>query len=203
MRVFSKIALGLSVASAAVMFSVGCSATQSVSEESLGLRKTNLYTEADTTSEKTNYGKSYAGSGHKIVRAFQDAPPMIPHDVDGMLPITINNNSCVGCHMPEVAPAMGATPIPQSHFTDFRPHHNFDGKTFSKAVDNMKNETSIKKLDQLSNARFNCSQCHAPQSDGQLVENNFEADFITKDGANRSSWSGSKLLEGLDTINGK
>jgi len=171
-----------------------------ISEESLGLRKVDLYSEDSVKPDETKYSKEYAGSGYKINRAFQDAPPMIPHDVEGMLPITINNNQCTSCHMPEVASSMGATEIPESHFMDFRPKHKFDGKKFKKSIDNMKNEIDIKTTSQLAGARFNCSQCHAPQSEGQLVENTFTPEYTQKDGASKSSWSGSKLTEGLDTL---
>ncbi len=214
MKTVVKITLGL--ATAVVLF-VGCGdgsvvpakeakkPVLTISEESLGLRKTDIYTENNNTiSTQAHYSDKFAGSGHKIQRAFQDAPPMIPHDVEGMLPITINDNQCVGCHMPEVAANVGATSIPTSHFLDMRPHDHYDGKTFTKAVDNMKNETSIKSTNgKLAGARFNCTQCHAPQSQGQLVENNFEADYTSKDGASKSSWNGAKLMEGLDTVNGK
>ncbi len=202
--------IALSVLAASTLFFVGCSddaqpvkqevVKPTVSEESLGLRKVDLYTEDTVAPDTTKYGKEYAGSGYKIKRAFQDAPPMIPHDVEGMLPIQINNNQCIGCHTPEVAVGMGATPIPKSHFTNFRPNHKFDGKKFEKSIDNMKNEIAIQEKDTLVNARFNCSQCHAPQSEGQLVENTFSPEFTSKDGANKSSWSGSKLTEGLDTL---
>lgn len=206
--------LGIALAAAAFIF-VGCSdqnaaapaekaqkhVEPTISEESLGLRKTGIYGEQSTMPDKTQYGTSMAGSGHKIKRAFQDAPPMIPHDTEGMLPITINNNACIGCHMPDVAAAMGATPVPESHFLDMRPKHNYDGKIFSKAIDNMKNETSVKKIDHLSGARFNCSQCHAPQSQGDLaVPNTFEPIYTAKDGAEKSSWKGTNLYEGLDTL---
>ena len=175
-----------------------------VTEKSLGLRKTDLYTEATTTSDKTHYSTEYAGSGHKIKRAFQDAPPMIPHDTEGMLPIKISDNQCKSCHMPEVAVSMNATPIPTSHFTNFRPTHKFDGKQFTKSIDNLKNEVSIKSTgDKLSGARFNCTQCHAPQSTGKLaVENTFEAVYSDADGASKSSWVGTRLTDALDT-NGK
>jgi cytochrome c-type protein NapB len=180
------------------------SGSSTVTEESLGLRKTDIYTEDTTTGDKTMYGTGYAGSGYKIKRAFQDAPPMIPHDTDGMLPITISSNQCTSCHAPEVASSMGALPYPVSHMTDFRPSHKFDGKTFTKAVDNMKNEVSIKSTgDKLAGARFNCTQCHAPQSTGKLaVENTFEAVYSNKDGASKSSWVGTRLTNDLDT-NGK
>ena len=176
-----------------------------VTEKSLGLRETDLYSEEfNTHGHKAGYSTTYAGSGHKIKRAFQDAPPMVPHDTEGMLPITIKDNQCIGCHMPEVASSMGATPIPSSHFLNMRPKHNFDGKMFTKAIDNMKNETSIKSNgSKLYGGRFNCSQCHAPQSgDDVSVKNTFEADFTSPDGESKSSWNGSTLLEGLDTSNG-
>ncbi len=215
MKAISKMTIGLA---AAALLIVGCGdaanaampakevkAPAFVTEKSLGLRKTDLYSErTDTVGHEAKYSTKYAGSGHKIKRAFQDAPPMIPHDVVGMVPIKIKDNQCKGCHMPEVAPSMGATPIPSSHFTNFRPTHNYNGKAFTKSIDNMKNETSIKAEKKLVGARFNCTQCHASQSGDDLaVGNTFEADFTSADGASKSSWAGTKLMEGIDTVNGK
>ena len=95
---------------------------------------------------------------------------------------------------------MGATPIPPSHFLDMRPRHICDGKKFKKKIDNTKNETDIKKLTHLSQARFNCSQCHAPQSQGNpSVENLFEANFTKKGGEFKSSWD-EVVLDDLDTV---
>lgn len=204
MKTITKITLALGAVAllAASSINAANTVTPSISEESLGLRKTDINKESDTVGSKTQYSTQSAGASTKITRAFQDAPPMIPHDVEGMLPITINDNQCVSCHMPEVAADMGATPIPTSHFTDFRPHPTYDGKVFKQPADTMKNEISIKKLDSLAGARYNCTQCHAPQSDGQLVENNFKADYTAKDGASKSTWSGSKLTDGLNTIIG-
>jgi len=195
MKLVSKITLSIAVASS--IFFAGCQST--VSEESLGLRKTNLYTEAaDTAGNKVQYSTNAAGSGKFINRAFQDAPPMIPHDVEGMLPIKIGNNACIGCHAPAVAKSVGATPYPSSHMTNFRPSSSYAVKGVNTSDGTLKH-ISIKKEGKLVGARFNCSQCHAPQSEGQLVENTFEADFTSANGANRSSWSGSKLMEGIDT----
>ncbi len=220
MKLATKITL--SIVGCSVLFFTGCNESNAapmkqevvkptISEESLGLRKVDLYSENTVTPDETKYGTNYAGSGHTINRAFQDAPPMIPHDVEGMLPITINNNQCTSCHMPEVAVSMNATPIPSSHFTDFRPKTSLanDGRITKNgtAVDNTSSDklshVSIKKMSSLSGARFNCSQCHAPQSEGQLVENTFTPEFTSKDGAKKSSWSGSKLTEGLDTLLGE
>ncbi|MDD2699073.1 MAG: nitrate reductase cytochrome c-type subunit [Arcobacteraceae bacterium] len=202
MKQISKIGLSL-VAMAFITVTGFANSKQSVSDESIGLRKTSVDAEDIVKPSVTKYGKAAPGTSHKIKRAFQDAPPMVPHDVEGMLPITVNDNQCISCHMPEVAASMGATPVPKSHFTNFRPLPKYDGQTFDKTVDDMKNETAIKEQETLVNARFNCSQCHAPQSEGELVKNNFKAVYTKKDGANKSSWSGSKLTEGLDTLNDK
>ena len=172
----------------------------SVSEESLGLRKTDIYAEDDTLAEKTEYRSAQPGTSTKIKRAYQDAPPMIPHDVTDFLPITRTNNACVGCHAPDIAPAMGATPIPPSHYLDMRPRHICDGVKFKKSIDNTKNETDVKKLTHLSQARFNCSQCHAPQSQGNpSVENLFEANYTKEGGEFKSSWD-EVVLDSLDTV---
>ncbi len=212
MKTMSKITIGL--VAAALLF-VGCGdsgkaapsadakVAPTITEASLGLRKTDLYSESSTSAAKTEYRTGTAGSSARISRAFQDAPPMIPHDTDGMLPIKIGDNQCTGCHMPEVASSMGATPIPVSHFTNFRPTHTIVNGTFKKSIDNMKNEMAIKETTHLQGARFNCSQCHAPQSQGNLaVENTFEAVYTSADGAERSRWSGTSLTDSLDTIKG-
>jgi len=220
MKLLSKITVGLFTA--ALIF-VGCgndakpttqeSVKPTISEESLGLRKTNLYVEGDETKgHQANYSTAPATTSSKIKRAFQDAPPMIPHDVEGMLPITINDNQCTGCHMPELAESMGATPLPSSHFTDFRPVTSMtndgrmtkDGKVLKNTTSETREDISIKSTgEQLAGARFNCSACHAPQSGDDLaVQNTFEPDYTNPDGTSASSWSGTKLMEGLDTVNG-
>jgi cytochrome c-type protein NapB len=209
MKTINKITIGLV---ATTLLIVGCGdvakaapakevkAPSFVTEESLGLRKTDLYSEAsDTKGHKAQYSKTYAGSGHKIKRAFQDAPPMIPHDVEGMLPVTIKDNQCISCHDPKVAKDMGATPYPSSHMTNFRPSSSYAIKG-ENTSDGTLNHISIVKDTKLIGARFNCTQCHAPQSGDDLaVENTFEAVYTHKDGASKSSWSGTKLMEGIDT----
>ncbi|MEA3373176.1 MAG: nitrate reductase cytochrome c-type subunit [Campylobacterota bacterium] len=202
-----KIVLG---AITAAMLMVGCTdsaapAAQAevkptITEESLGLRKTDLYSENTTVAAKTTYGTAAAGGSAKFERAFDNAPPMIPHDTEGMLPITMNDNQCTGCHMPEVAPSMGATPIPASHFASFRPVTEIgaddrmvkDGASVDNTSDKL---TSLHTMDTMNHARYNCSQCHAPQSTGDLlVENNFRPDFQSE-----SMKSGSSLLDTLNT----
>ena len=196
-----KLALAITVATT-ILFAA--SAPKTVTEDSLGLRKVDIYSEDKAAPAETKYGTSAPMSGYKIERAYQNAPPMIPHDVDGLLEITPSNNACIGCHEPAVAESMGATPIPKSHYIDFRPKNIIqDGGNFVKGVDNMKNETSIKPIDTMSNARYNCSACHAPQSTGALaVENTFEANFTRKDGKAHSTWD-EVLTDDLDTLKKK
>ncbi len=177
----TNIAFGLFAVT--TIFIVGCSNNQTMSEESIGLRKTDLYSENTTVADKTEYIKKVAGESQVIERAFENAPPMIPHDVEGMIPITINNNSCTGCHVPGVAESLNATPIPKSHFTDFRPDTSLakDGKIVKegKVIDNTSDIKTVgKSLENLSGSRFNCTLCHAPQSIAtKAPKNNFEADF--------------------------
>lgn len=198
---FSK--LTLAIAASAAVFTVGCAtATKTVSEESLGLRNVDLYSETTAVGDKTQYSSKPAGTSTKIDRAFENAPPMIPHSVDGMLPITINNNQCTSCHDPMVASSMGATPLPKSHFTDFRPGTSLakDGRISKegKAVTNTSDFKTVgKPLPTLAGARFNCSQCHAPQSEAtEAPKNVFKADF-RYEGANQQSNLIDNINEGV------
>ena len=156
-----------------VFIATGCAVSSSYNEEELGLRKTEIYGEKTTTGELTSYSKVAAGESKMIPRAFENAPPMIPHDVDGMLDITKESNSCLGCHVPGVAEEIKATPTPKSHLYDMR-----TGKT----------------LAEVSQARYNCTACHAPQSNNEpLVKNEFAPQYRKTDGAQRSN-----LLDSLN-----
>ncbi len=173
--------------------------SESISDVSLGLRKTNLFSEEDTAADRTEYISSAPGTSQKIKRAFENAPPMIPHSVKDLLPITKNNNACLGCHMPNVAEAAKATPIPPSHFTNFRPMTELgaSGEVLKEGLA-ISNTSDIKivarKLDKLYPGRYNCSQCHAPQSkQDAIVKNNFQPDFRSQDAQEKSNL--------IDTIN--
>ena len=84
-------------------------------------------------------------------RSYPDAPPMIPHSLDDMLPITLAKNNCLMCHQQpdrigQKSPG-APTPLPTSHYT------------------------SAKKL---QGSRYNCMACHAPQADAKpLVKNTY------------------------------
>jgi len=158
-----------------------------VSERALGLRKTDLYSEDTATGVKTDYSRPAPGTSTKFERAYRDAPPMIPHSVEGLLPITKMNNQCLGCHLPEVAPSVGATPISPTHFTNYRPDTVMkdgnvlkEGKILGKDMGNTSDIklAKAKKSDTLYQGRFNCTQCHAPQAKVKTdVANTFRPDY--------------------------
>jgi len=178
-----------------------------VTEEALGLRKTDLYAEAgDTEGVQADFSRPAPGSSTKFERAYVNAPPMIPHSVEGLLPITQSNNQCIGCHMPEAAKAVNATPIPVSHFTNYRPDTVLkdgemvkEGKVVGLGKGGMGNVSDIlvakaKKSDKLYQGRFNCSQCHAPQAKiDTLVGNTFQPDGLTDE-----LKSGSSLADAMN-----
>jgi cytochrome c-type protein NapB len=144
-------------------------------EEGPGIRKIPLYDEKTVKPIHGEYSKESPGKSKKIERAFDNSPPMIPHKTEGMLPMTVQYKMtwfftvmCVGCHMPEDAKSIKATPIPQSHFMDFR--------------------TGEVLRDELDRKRTFCIQCHVPQTDAKLpVENLFEGQFRDERGKNRSN----------------
>jgi nitrate reductase (cytochrome), electron transfer subunit len=130
----------------------------SINEEELGLRKVTLYNERDIVPPGTAYSSVDPGESELYERAYENAPPMIPHSVADLLPITTEFNACIECHMPDEAEDMGSTPIPQSHLVNLRTQQDLGGKLYQ--------------------GRFFCSQCHAPQTQLNLVvENDFKAEF--------------------------
>ena len=105
-----------------------------------------------------NWTKPAAGEAQRYDRSFENAPPLIPHDLEGLIPITADNNMCVSCHMPEVAKDVGATPIPKSHLYSIRSKKDLEGK--------------------LSDDRFNCTTCHVPQANVEAkFKNNFKPEY--------------------------
>jgi len=176
----SKILIGLASISALGIALYAAGGT--ISEDELGLRKTTLFNEK-VAPAATKYTKAAPGTSKRFDRSYENAPPLIPHSVDGLLPITKSNNACLGCHMPNVAKSMGATPIPKTHFTNYRPITKLDKKgEIVKEGKVIKNTSDIKtvahKQKTLYQGRYNCSQCHVPQSNTKLlVKNNFKPEF--------------------------
>jgi cytochrome c-type protein NapB len=129
-----------------------------VADDQMGLSRTAV---SDAPApEVFAYGTAMPGSSQVLPRAFQNAPPQVPHSLEGLTPVTLQSNACVGCHLqpdnigkPKVKGA--PTPIPASHYTDLRR----DPQTVTR---------------QLTGARYVCTQCHAPQAGvPPLVGNSF------------------------------
>ena len=126
----------------------------------MGLSKTSVF---DTPTPKVyHYDKTVPGESKVLPRAYLNAPPQVSHDISDFLPITAESNMCVACHNLKVQWGKkikkgDATPIPPSHYTDLR-------------------NAPAKVTENLVNARYNCTQCHVPQTDAPaLVENTFKS----------------------------
>ncbi|PSM52063.1 periplasmic nitrate reductase NapAB, small subunit, periplasmic diheme cytochrome c550 protein [Campylobacter blaseri] len=141
-----------------VCLSIACVWAAGINDESIGLRKVSLMDENKVKIEDINYSAQPPGMSTRFDRSFENAPPMIPHDLDGLLPITTELNMCTTCHMPEFAKDVGSTSVPKSHLVDLRTGKDDKGM--------------------LDGSRYNCVQCHAPQANTEpLVKNKFHPNF--------------------------
>lgn len=143
---------------------MGAKEDKSISDESLGLSKVSVNADSGLKTEAFTYqGKNPGENNKKIPRAYDNAPPMIPHDISAFGEITKDSNSCVGCHMPEAAKAVGAIAVPKTHMTNLRTGKDLKGELYE--------------------GRYNCTQCHAPQAVlDPAVMNKFKGAFRAKTG---------------------
>lgn len=157
------------------------------SEEELGYRKTTIHDEASPLDEMAGYPNQIAGSGELISRSFENAPPLIPHSVTGMYPITIKLNACIQCHLPGKQDTALVSPMPRSHFINYRPKHKLKQGIFIRVTED--NEVTSSDLgDKMYLGRYNCSQCHVPQTDTEIkIQNNFETVFRNLDDSIKSN----------------
>lgn len=130
-----------------------------IDELNMGLSKTSVF---DTPSpEPFTYPKTKAGKSEKLPRAYKGIPPQIPHKVDSYLPISPEDNQCLECHdKPKLIGKKGTkkSPMSKAHYIDPR-------------------GSNQEMADEVVGARFNCTQCHVPQSGAPaLVENTFRGD---------------------------
>jgi len=155
---FDSVMKMIQLASLALITSGAVYAETPIKAEDMGLSKTSVFDVP--TPRVSHYNVLPPGQSKLLPRAYQGAPPQVPHDIADYLPITTVSNMCIACHAQpdqwgKTREQGMATPIPPSHYTDQR---NAPGKV----------------TEQLIGARFNCNQCHVPQSDApQLVENTF------------------------------
>ncbi len=138
-------------------------------EEDLGLRHETIYEESTTVPVHGETTTKEPGESTKFERSFENSPPLIAHDISGMLPLEgEGDNICQGCHMPEEAGFSGATPIPSSHLIDLNTGEYLRGK--------------------LDGSRYNCLQCHVTQNIlTPAVANIFKGEFRDEKGRYRSN----------------
>lgn len=166
------LAVVVAAVSAGLLFSCAQTRTETrakeaYSEEELGLRQETLYDESTTMPIHGETTTKEPGESTRFERSFENSPPLIPHDISGMLPLE-KENICMGCHMPEEAVFSGATPIPSSHLINLTTGEYLRGK--------------------LDGSRFNCLQCHVIQTTlSPAVQNIFKGEFRDEKGRYRSN----------------
>ncbi len=154
----NKIILLTVFISLVAMLFYGCEVPKSVSEEEIGIRKQTLFSEQDIEPAQGVYPALKPGESKRFARSFENSPPLIPHDLTGMLPIAETKNMCMSCHMPQAAKSMGAVAIPKTHLMDMDTGKDLGGE--------------------LDGSRYDCMACHVPQVKLPApVENMFKGDF--------------------------
>ncbi|MBK9064405.1 MAG: nitrate reductase cytochrome c-type subunit [Acidobacteria bacterium] len=124
-----------------------------VADVSLGLQKSPVT--GVPVPKSFEYVTKDPGDGKVLPRPFASAPPLIPHTVDGLLPITRADNGCLTCHALDKPEPGGPVPIPASHYVDLR------------------NAPTVKRAE-IAGSRFVCTACHVPQANVKpLVANTF------------------------------
>jgi nitrate reductase (cytochrome), electron transfer subunit len=116
---------------------------QALDPDQWGLSPTSVFDVP--TPEAFGYPDTRPGSSELLPRGFPGAPPMVPHDVGGYLPITMDRNRCLTCHddfeLIGKAEAEDPTPMPKSHYAET------DGRFTPSGHNHV------------------CTQCHVPQAD--------------------------------------
>jgi cytochrome c-type protein NapB len=123
-------------------------------DDQMGLSKTSVFD--DPSPAVFDYPQTEPHEAQPLPRAWEGAPPQIPHTIDDFLPISAQKNRCSGCHE---KPAMVGekkikglpTPMPESHYVKAE-----DGKLSR------------------SGAHHTCTLCHTPQAEvNDLIGNTF------------------------------
>ncbi|MEN8226437.1 MAG: nitrate reductase cytochrome c-type subunit [Bacteroidota bacterium] len=145
-------------------------------DEDIDMSDELLMSDESVLTEMPEYSKIRSGESETFQRSFENAPALIPHRVGGFLPIKANDNKCMRCHMPEKAPEFDATPIPETHFTNYRPYVVEEDGVYR--VDAVEGEVVEQDLDHFNKAMFNCSQCHVPQAEVTVeISNVFDPEY--------------------------
>ena len=130
-------------------------AEQPIADQDLGLAKGSVFDVLIPPVSTVN--SSDPGDDPRVRRAFDTAPPQVPHAVADFMPISRVDNWCIDCHRTDwTAPEEGeATPIPFSHYMDLR--------GASKEIG-----------EEVVGARWVCVSCHVAVTEAPvLVGNSF------------------------------
>jgi cytochrome c-type protein NapB len=124
-----------------------------VPEREMGLSRTTVFETPSppvAVEDATDPGERPA-----LPRVYAGTPPLVPHGVADMLPITRDDNMCLACHQLEERVEGMPTPVPRSHYVDLR-------------------HAPKEIRDEVAGARYVCSSCHVAQTDAlPLVGNRF------------------------------
>lgn len=123
-----------------------------VPDQNLGLSRTSVF---DVPAPPL-YQDEASGPGEKPLpkRINREYPPVIPHSLADCLPITRSSNLCMDCHAVSGPKKKGeATPIPASHFVDYRRAPEAKGA-------------------QVAGTRYVCISCHVPRTDAPPIVGN-------------------------------
>jgi nitrate reductase (cytochrome), electron transfer subunit len=124
-----------------------------IPDASLGLSKTSVFEVPTPPPVKAE--DSVPGEKRPAPRVFAGTPPVIPHGIADLLPITREQNLCVDCHGVKEKNPGEAIPIPASHYRDLR----HAPRTARKEI---------------AGARHVCTACHVPRTDAEpLVRSTF------------------------------
>lgn len=110
----------------------------------------------DRAPEIKTYGAKIPGVGQPVLveRTFVGQPPVVPHAIDLYVPLTMEENACLDCHLTDELRGQKVPKVGKSHFSATAKR-----KDGSPAVEM---------------SRFQCDSCHVPQVDAPpLVDSRF------------------------------
>jgi cytochrome c-type protein NapB len=145
--------LGLAAAGLAAASLAACSAARPapvaaaggpIKDRDLGLSKTSVFEAPAPPAWKED--ATAPGAKPLPARLSTEIPPVIPHAIGDFLPIKVEQNACVDCHLVDGPKKAGEpTPIPLSHLLDYR-------------------RAPEKKAERPVGARWVCTACHVTQT---------------------------------------
>jgi cytochrome c-type protein NapB len=138
------------ILSLAAVLAAGCTSAP-IADTELGLSKSSVFDVPTPPAVRPN--ERAPGEGPLVPRSYVIAPPRIPHAVADFLPITLAQNACLDCHAVKDKKPSEPTPIPPSHYTDFRLAPDRVG-------------------DKVAGARYVCVSCHAGTTDAPGLTGN-------------------------------